>query len=144
MPATAPRVITRMRPGLIAVEKREKALDHVQSRKRIPVLRGQDFDLGQGSEINDALVGPEEPDPAAAPGAQPVGGMERLVGRGEHPGGRPGRHDFRVALEPDDADFPSFRGPGPGLRLGQTRPAHQAEDGCAQKKTLRPLRPNAS
>ena len=112
--------------GRIAVEKGENPFDEVQAGFGARRVGRQNFELGQRAERGHALVGPAQGHAAVGPGAQPVGGAQKLVGLGEEPpGGVRRRGDLRCAFKFRDADFVCAPAGAPRLCSQGLRPSRE-------------------
>ena len=104
-PATAPRVMTRMRPGSSRWKNemmpRSKCSPHCASDG----IGRQHFNFRQSAKRHHAPIRPKERNPAVGAGAQPVERTQDLVGLCRGPGRGCGGSNLRRALKLHNPDF---------------------------------------
>jgi hypothetical protein len=77
----------------------------MQAGLRIGRVRRENFKFRGSVELHHALIGPTEGDTTFCPGAQPIMGMQGLLGLRGRPSVRAGGRNFHCALGLHDADF---------------------------------------
>ena len=89
----------------VPMEKRDDAPEQMQPALRIRRIRRQYFEFRRSAERHHASVRPKEGNPAVCARAQPVEGVENLVGLSRQPGRCGGASKLRRALQLHDLDF---------------------------------------